>query len=289
MFTRSGFLLLSTVSIPQGFFLFCAALLAGALNSVAGGGGFIAFPALIFTGMPPINANATNTAALWPGTVASTGAYRGQLRGDVRRLLAPLTITGLIGGVLGAIILLKTPQTTFMRLVPWFLLLGTLLLTFSRPLTGWLQSRTGRLADTRTGMVGAAAIQLLIALYIGYFGAGAGILMMGVFALMGVQNIHTLNGMKTLLASICNGMALLTFIVAGAIVWPQAVLMILGASLGGYYGAYFAQKMKPERVRAFAIGVGFVMAAYFFIRPAPPQKEIPQPAAIVQPARAAER
>ncbi len=115
--------------------------------------------------------------------------------------------------------------------------------------------------------MGAALIQFLIAVYIGYFGAGAGILMMAVFALMGVQNIHTLNGMKTLLASICNGMALLTFIVARQIVWPQAVLMIVGASLGGYYGAYFAQKMNPKHVRAFAIVVGLAMAAWFFVRP----------------------
>lgn len=288
-FPGSEFLLLSNVSFHQGLFLFCAALVAGALNSVAGGGGFIAFPALVFTGIPPINANATNTAALWPGTLASTGAYRGQLSGEVRRLLAPLTITGLIGGTLGAIVLLKTPQRTFLHLVPWFLLLGTLLLAFSRPITNWLRARTGHLGDTRMGVAGAAAIQLLIALYIGYFGAGAGILMMGIFALMGVQNIHTLNGMKTLLASVCNGMALLTFILAGAVVWPQAVLMIIGASLGGYYGAYFAQKMNPERVRVFAICVGFAMAAYFFVRQIPPPPEVRQQSTIVQPAQTVTR
>ncbi len=259
--------------LHDGVFLFCAALLAGTLNSVAGGGGFIAFPALIFTGMGPINANATNTAALWPGTVASTGAYRGQLNGEVRRLLLPLMITGVVGGTLGAVVLLKTPQKTFMALVPWFLLVGTLLFAFSGQITGWLRSRTGHLSDSRAGVVGAALIQLLIAIYIGYFGAGAGILMMAVFALMGVQNIHTLNGMKTLLASACNGMALLTFIVARQIVWPQAILMIIGASLGGYYGAYFAQKMNPRHVRGFAIAVGLAMAAWFFVRPeAPPQK-----------------
>ncbi len=259
--------------LQNGIFLFFAALIAGTLNSVAGGGGFIAFPALVFTGMGPINANATNTAALWPGTVASTGAYRGQLTGEVRRLLLPLTITGVLGGTLGAVVLLKTPPKTFMALVPWFLLVGTLLFAFSRQITGWLSARTGHLADSRIGMAGAALIQLAIATYIGYFGAGAGILMMAVFALMGVQNIHTLNGMKTLLASVCNGMALLTFIVARQIVWPQAILMIIGASLGGYYGAYFAQKMNPKHVRAFAVVVGLAMAAWFFVRPdAAPQK-----------------
>ncbi len=259
-------LLLWNVLLSQGLFLFFAALLAGTLNSVAGGGGFIAFPALIFTGMPPINANATNTAALWPGTVASTGAYRGQFNGDVRKWFLPLVATGAVGGLLGAVVLLNTPQKTFMHLVPWFLLLGTLLFAFSGRITGWLHARHGHLGGSRGGVVGAALAQLLIALYIGYFGAGAGILMMAVFALMGVENIHALNGLKTLLASVCNGVALLTFIVARAVIWPQAVLMIAGAALGGYYGAYFAQKMDPRHVRVFAVCVGFAMAGYFFVR-----------------------
>lgn len=254
------------MSIHEGTFLFAAALAAGALNSVAGGGGFIAFPALVFTGVPPINANATNTAALWPGTVASTGAYRNVLAGQ-KRLLAPLIATGLLGGVLGAQVLLRTPQSTFMRLVPWFLLLGTLLFVFSRRITGWLRARTTALhGSSALAVLGAAALQLIISLYIGYFGAGAGILMLAMFALMGVQSIHTMNGMKTLLASVANGMALLTFILAKAILWPQALLMIVGAVVGGYGGAYYAQKMDPRIVRGIVIVTGFAMSAYFFVR-----------------------
>ncbi len=240
---------------------------AGALNSVAGGGGFIAFPALIFTGMPPINANATNTAALWPGTVASTGAYRHALDGEARRLILPLIATGLVGGVLGAVVLLKTPQQTFLRLVPWLLLGATLLFVFSGRITRWMRERTEHLENgSRLGKAAAALVQLVIAVYIGYFGAGAGILMLALFALMGVKSIHTMNGLKTLLASICNGMALLTFIVARAIIWPQAVLMIVGAVTGGYAGAYYAQKLAPERVRMLVIVIGFAMSAYFFVR-----------------------
>ncbi len=270
--------------------MFLAALIAGTLNSVAGGGGFIAFPALIFTGMAPINANATNTAALWPGTVASTSAYRGQLSG-VRRIVLPLVATGVLGGALGALVLLKTPQKTFMQMVPWFLLVGTLLFAFSKQITGWLNARTGHLGTSRLGVLAAALIQLLIATYIGYFGAGAGILMMAVFAVMGVENIHTLNGLKTLLASVCNGVALLTFIVAGRVVWPQAVLMIIGAALGGYYGAYFAQKMNPRTVRTFAVCVGLTMAAYFFLRPEVPMQHESQvlPPAAMRPAATALR
>lgn len=271
--------------LHHGLFLFSAALIAGALNSVAGGGGFIAFPALVYTRMDAIAANATNTAALWPGTVASTAAYRGQFGGEVRRWLMPLVVTGLLGGTFGAIVLLNTPQKTFLHLVPWFLLIGTLLFAFSQQITGWLRARTGHLGDSRVGVLGAALIQLLIATYIGYFGAGAGILMMAVFALMGVQNIHALNGLKTLLASVCNGMALLTFIVAGRVMWPQAILMIIGAALGGYFGAYYAQKMNPRTVRTFAVCVGLAMAAWFFVRQeAPPLTPHAEPA-IVTPAR----
>src|SRR5215467_4150700 len=168
--------------VDHGALLFLAAAFAGTLNSVAGGGGFIAFPALIFTGMPPIQANATNTAALWPGTVASTGAYRNALSREDRALVLPLVISGSIGGLIGAVILLKTPQQTFLRLVPWLLLSATLLFCFSRRLTRWIRARSGS-ADARlTGFTGAL-VQGVIALYIGYFGAGAGILMLALFAL----------------------------------------------------------------------------------------------------------
>jgi hypothetical protein len=255
------------VPFQRAIFLFGAAVLAGALNSVAGGGGFIAFPALVFTGMPPINANATNTAALWPGTVASTGAYRRALDREARQVLVPLIATGLVGGLVGAVVLLKTPPRTFLHLVPWMLLGATLLFVFSGRITEWIRRRTRHLeSGSKLAMFGAALFQLFIALYIGYFGAGAGILMMALFAMMGVKSIHTLNGLKTLLASICNGMALVIFIAARAIWWPQALLMIAGAVAGGYGGAYYAQKMRPERVRLLVILIGFGMSAYFFVR-----------------------
>ena len=251
--------------MQQGMFLFSAALAAGALNSVAGGGGFIAFPALIFTGMPPIQANATNTAALWPGTVASTGAYRNALSREDRALVMPLLVSGAIGGLIGAVVLLKTPQQTFLRLVPWLLLGATLLFCFSRRLTRWIQARNQG-GPARLNGVAGAMVQLVIALYIGYFGAGAGILMLALFALMGVENIHTMNGLKTLMAGVCNAIALGAFIMARAVVWPQAMLMLVGAAIGGYAGAYYAQKLPPERVRQFVILTGFSMSAYFFVR-----------------------
>ncbi len=255
------------MSFVQAFFLFVAALLAGALNSVAGGGSFISFPALLFTGIAPIPANATNTAALWPGTVASTGAYRQELSREVGRMLPPLVVTGLIGGLLGARILLGTPQATFMQLVPWLLLGATLLFACSAHISAWVRARSGRASGSRLlRIVGGPILGLAIAIYIGYFGAGVGVLILALLGVLGFKNIHAMNGMRTLLVSVSNAAALVTFIWAKAIVWPPALLMVVGASLGGYGGAAYARNLNPEHVRRFVIIVGFAMSLYFFIR-----------------------
>lgn len=253
----------------QGF-LFFAAFVGGTVNSVAGGGSFISFPALLFVGVPAIPANATNTVALWPGTVASTVAYRNSFTPHARRLLWPLLITCIVGGTLGAIILLRTPPTTFLHLVPWLLLVATLLFVFSGRMTAWVRARAGHAPGDdklpRSLFLGGLLIQLIIAMYVGYFGAGTGILMLALLALLGMENIHAMNGMKTLLVSVANGVAIVTFIVAHVIVWPLALLMVVGAIAGGYGGAYLAQRMNPQHVRTMVIVIGFVMAAYFFIK-----------------------
>ncbi len=251
--------------LGHAIFLFAAATIAGALNAVAGGGGFIAFPALIFTGMQPISANATNTAALWPGTLASTGAYRGAMRGRVKTIV-PLIISGIIGGAIGAYVLLHTPQRTFMRLVPWFLLTATLLFTFGRRITAFFRKHAAPIHDRTSSAVGGAFIQLIIGLYIGYFGAGAGILVLAMLAVLGETDIHAMNGMKTLLVTVANGMALLTFAITRTIMWPQALVMVLGAALGGYAAAWYAQKVDPRITRGLVIATGFGMAIYFFVR-----------------------
>jgi uncharacterized membrane protein YfcA len=262
------------VHFSHPVFLFFAAVFAGAINSVAGGGSFITFPALLFAGVAPIAANATNTAAVWPGTVASTVAYRKAFTPEARRLLPPLIVTGIVGGVLGARILLFTPQGTFLRMVPWLLLGATLLFVFSGRITGWIRGRANLKAGDAPGgargpralLAGVLFLELLVSIYVGYFGAGVGILFLSLLALMGMEDIHAMNGMKALLVSIVNGVALVTFIFARVIVWPQALLMLVGALLGGYGGAYFAQKMNPQHVRWLVIVIGFAMSAYFFIR-----------------------
>lgn len=244
--------------------------MAGTVNSVAGGGSFISFPALLFSGMPAIPANATNTVALWPGTLASAVAYRNAFTEEARRLLPPLLGICIIGGVLGAVILLRTPPATFMHLVPWLLLLATLLFVLSGRMTAWVRNRAGHAPGDkkipRGLFIAGLVIQLVIAMYVGYFGAGTGILVLALLALLGMENIHAMNGMKTLLVSVANGVAIVTFVWARVIVWPQALLMILGAAVGGYGGAYLAQKMNPLHVRRLVIVIGFAMAGYFFWR-----------------------
>jgi uncharacterized protein len=245
--------------------LFLAAVAGGLVNSVAGGGGFICFPALLFTGMPPINANATNTVALWPGTVAATGAYRRELSEQNPRLIWPLLVMSIVGGTAGALLLLRTSQTTFMRMVPWLMLGATLLLAFGGRVTAAVRERhRGTVAAPPAFPFGIAVLQLAVAVYIGYFGAGAGIVILALLAVMGMENIHAMNGIKTLLASSANGVAIITFVIARTIVWPQALLMLVGAIVGGYAGAWYAQKMNPKIVRGFAITTGAVMTGYFF-------------------------
>jgi len=252
--------------IAHAGLLFCAAVLAGAINSVAGGGSFISFPALLFIGIPPVNANASNTVALWPGQVASIGAYRRELEKLPWREIMPLLITGILGGIFGAWVLLITPQNTFMRLVPWLLLIATLIFMFSGRITLWVRRRAAEHHKTEFATTRGVFIQIFIAFYIGYFGAGAGILILAMLALLGMEQIHTMNALKALLTTVSNGVAMLLFVVSHAVYWPETILMIIGSSLGGYFGAHFAQKTKPENVRRIVIVIGFVLAAYFFAK-----------------------
>jgi uncharacterized protein len=247
--------------------LFAAAVLAGAINSVAGGGSFVSFPALLFVGIPPVNANATNTVALWPGQPASVWAYRHEFRSLPRRVLVPLTVTGILGGVLGAKVLLITPPATFMILVPWLLLIATLIFMMSSRITRWVRQRAehGEHHEFATGR--GILIQLFIAFYLGYFGAGGGILLLAMLALLGMDHIHTMNALKAWLTAVSNGVATILFVLTPHVVyWPQALLMIIGAMLGGYFGAFFARKTKPEYVRAIVIVIGFTLTIYFFAR-----------------------
>lgn len=253
--------------LSHAIFLFFAAIIAGTLNAVAGGGTFISFPALLNTGVPAVQANATNTVALWPGLAASTGAYLKRLNVP-RRLLVPLLLTSVVGGLVGALLLLRTPQHTFLRLVPWLLLGGTLLFAFGNTIRA-TAGKTAALDDLRNLSWQAIAVtsmaELLVAIYGGYFGAGIGFMILGMLASLGMRDIHAMGAIRTLLAVVINAAAVLTFILAGAVLWPQCVVMIAGALLGGWFGAHYAQKADPRKVRLVVIAVGVAMTAYYFV------------------------
>ena len=253
----------------SGLLLFIAAMLGGALNSVAGGGSFITFPALYFSGVPPIQANATSTMALWPGYLASVGAYRKEIAKQNRVFILVLIGISLIGGILGAVLLLRTSQSTFVRLIPYLLLLATVLFAASPYITARFRKREPTTKETRISwlkLVGISFLQLIIAIYGGYFGGGIGIMILASLGIMGMENIHEMNGMKTVLQSCINGVAVITFIIAGAVYWPQAIVMILGAIVGGFSGASIARRLDPRTVRGFVILVGTVMTIYFFVK-----------------------
>jgi uncharacterized membrane protein YfcA len=241
---------------------FGAALVAGALNSVAGGGSFVSFPTLLFLGMPPIVANATNNTAMWLGTLSSSWGYREELRGA--RGMWPAFAVAAIGSVVGAELLLRTPEQTFMRAIPWLLLFATVVFASSDVLR--------RLAGGRATVhmtIGTRYLfpLFLVAIYGGYFGAGIGIMMLALFALSGWTDVNRMNAVKVLLAASINGVAVVPFVLAHKVAWPEAAILTAGAVLGGYYGARIARRVDPKIVRACVIVVGAAMTLYFFVRP----------------------
>ena len=241
-----------------------ASLIAGVMNAMAGGGSFLSFPAMLAVGVLPIQANATNTVALWPGQLTSVAA----LRTDLRKDLLPVVIgASVLGGVSGAVVLLKTQQLTFLHMVPWLLLVASLLFGLSGPVSKWLRRRSAEPhIPRRPAMVPLFLALLPVCFYIGYFGAGAGFLIMTALALFGVEEMNTLNSLKVLAACISNFCAVLTFIASGAVIWKYCLISMVFAAAGGYVGAQYARKMNPNVLRSIVVVTGCVIAAYFFWR-----------------------
>ena len=241
-----------------------AAFIAGVLNAVAGGGSFLLFPAMLGMRMMPVQANATNTVALWPGQLTSVAA----LRDDLRRDLLPVVCgASILGGVSGAVVLLKTRQITFLHMVPWLLLTASLLFGLSGPVSRWLRQRSEVPHAERRPALAVLFLALLpVCFYIGYFGAGAGFLVMTALALFGVEEMHALNSLKVLAACLSNLCAVLTFIVSGAVMWRYCLVSMLFAGAGGYVGAQYARRMNADVLRAIVVVTGCAMAGYFFWR-----------------------
>ena len=244
--------------------LVTASLIAGVMNAMAGGGSFLSFPAMLSMGVLPIQANATNTVALWPGQLTSLAT----LKSDVRKDLLPVVaLASIVGGVTGAVVLLRTGQTTFLRLIPWLLLTGTVIFGISGPISRWLRARSAKPHAQHTpGYLPLFCALFPICFYIGYFGAGGGFLVMTVLALFGVEEMHSLNALKIVTACLSNLVAIVTFIVTGAVLWHYCLISMVFAASGGYIGAKYARRMNPEALRMIVVITGCVISAYFFWR-----------------------
>ena len=239
---------------------------SGIMNSVVGGGSFVAFPALIFLGLPPIAANATATISLWPGMLASTWAYRRELMTQTK-ILPSLMPLCLLGGGIGAVILLHMSNPHFSRLVPYLLLIASVLFSFRTKMIAWLKTpHSLGTHPTWRYHVGVGILQLVIAIYGGFFGAGVGIMLLALLGIMGMNHIHEMNAVRTCTASCINAVAIVIFIVAGIVQWHEAALMCIGAIIGGYGGAHYTRKLPPDWVRNIVITVAWGMTIYFFVK-----------------------
>jgi uncharacterized protein len=256
------------LSLQEIALLIVAGVLAGIMNAVAGGGTFLTFPALVFTGIPSISANQTSTIAVFPGQVASFWAYRNILAAETRTVLI-LGVTSLIGGAIGALILLQLSSSSFDRLVPWLLLFATIAFTFGNRIRKRLGLRLVSHASSEIAwspLLKAACIQLIIGIYGGFYGAGAGILELAVLDMLGLENIHLANALKVILTTAFNALALLIFVAVGKIVWREAMIVGAATITGGYGGAWIAQRLPQSWVRFFVIAVGATMTVHFFMR-----------------------
>jgi hypothetical protein len=240
--------------------LFVVATVAGALNAVAGGGSFLTLPTLIFAGVSPVAANATSTLGMWPGALASAVAYRRELSARTR-WLAPLLLVSLAGGLVGAILLVRTSDTSFLRLLPWLMLLAAATFTFGERVRLALS-----LEHLSGNVVLVCVLQFVIAIYGGYFGGGMGIMMLASFALAGMIDIHEMNGLKTLLGAAVNALAMAEFIVTGVVAWGPGLILVAGSITGGYAGATLARRIDQRWVRAAVVFIGWTMTVYFFVR-----------------------
>lgn len=235
-----------------------AAFLAGGLNAIAGGGSFLTFPALVWAGVPPIPANATSAVAVFPGYLSSAMGYWHDIRALPRGELARLIAVSVLGGVAGSVLLLITPSDLFRVVVPWLLLFATLLFAFDAQIRRWVRT------DTTHPPRGKWAATLAVTTYGGYFNGGLGIVLLALFSGLGYRDMNLMNGLKNVLSFLLSAASVATFALAGVVHWPQAVVMMVAATLGGYVGARAARRMSKRAVRAVVIAVGFAMTVAFW-------------------------
>jgi uncharacterized membrane protein YfcA len=258
-----------SVRLPQyidwhWLWLAVASFFGGTLNAVAGGGSFLVFPAMLGMKMLPIQANATSTVALWPGQLTSIAAYRNDVKRNLR-LAVLMGAAGFVGGTVGAIVLLNTPQTTFLHMVPWLLLIAASLFAVSGPVARWLERRKKSAPAAhpprRLPIFIATAV---VCFYVGYFGAGAGFLIITLLSLFGHQDLNEINALKVVSTTAANGIAFIIFIVDGQVVWRYCLLAMVTCAIGGFSSASLARRVPQPVLRGLVVFIGLAMAAWFF-------------------------
>ena len=239
---------------------------AGMMNAMAGGGTILTFPALLLLGESAITANATSTVALLPGAAASMAGYRREV-GEHRRWLTTLLLPSLLGGAIGSVLLLRTPERAFERFAPFLILFATILFLVQGAVARWSTAhRAGHPSRGRLAVV--SLVQLGVAVYGGYFGAGIGILMLAALGFLGLSDIHAMNGLKNFFGMCINVVAAAYFVFRGAVDWPAALVMAGAAVAGGYGGARFARRIGRDRARKAVVAIGFAITAVLLLREA---------------------
>jgi len=254
------------LSLLDAALIGAGAFAAGAVNSVAGGGSFFSFPALLAVGVPPVVANASNSVSLWPGSLSGAWAYQRELRA-LKRYLLPMSAVSLLGGALGGWLLLRTSDGAFARMIPWLLAFATALFAFSpqlsRALARWRSQRGQRRAASGGG---GWLVQALVSIYGGFFGAGMGILMMASLSIAGHDDVQEVNAIKNLLSALIYTVTVITFVVAGAVSWPHTATMLATATLGGWWGATMARKLPAHWLRRVVIAVALLLTLHYFFK-----------------------
>lgn len=246
--------------IYKELFLLGAGLLAGIFNAVAGGGTFISMPVLIYVGLPSVPANASSTVALFPGSLASIYAYRKDFRSFEHVPLKYLIYISLLGGCIGAILLLITPSSNFDKIIPWLVLLGTVMFIFGKQVSRLLENKF------KLNKWVLLSVQFILGVYGGYFGGGAGIMMMAAWSMLGLTDIKVINVNKTLLVGAANSVAVIVFVFFAKIYWLQTCIMLAATVIGGYLGAAYARKLNPVVLRGVISFLIVLITVFFFYR-----------------------
>jgi len=250
-------------------FLLVTSVVAGMMNALAGGGTVLTFPVLLAAGVAPVAANATNAVALVPGSFTAGWGFRRELGPRSGRLLMFLLAASLAGGLLGAWLVVIAGDALFRALVPWLILGATALFIAQEPLRRWRESRTSHRGATRLedlDLWSLAIAQFVVAIYGGFFGAGMGILMLAELGFLGLTNIHQMNGLKNFAAVCINGIAALFFALGHHVVWPLVAPVAIGSVVGGYSGAWVAQRIGEARVRWMIVVIGLAIGGYMFVQ-----------------------